>query len=158
MVNVDSLPASLCWQPATGALGYRPPDKLNVVYEGKNYGYPDHFGYPPPWSDSEPPVSYFPMSAVATGVTCYEGDAFPESYDGDLFVTLWGSLVIPEKTGHKLVRIELEEIDGHVVGTVHNFADLWRPIDVLVYTDGSLLVLDYEALSLYRISYEGEDN
>lgn len=142
--------------PTTGALVYRPPDELNLVLEGKNYGYPDFFGYPPPWSDSEPPVSYFPMSAVATGVTCYEADAFPSAYQGNLFVTLWGSLVIPEKTGHKLVRIELEEIDGHTVGTVHNFANLWRPIDVLVYTDGSLLVLDFEALRLYRISYVGE--
>lgn len=142
--------------PTPGQLGYRPPDELNLVIPGRNYGYPDFFGYPPPWSDSEPPVSIFPMSAVATGVTCYEAEAFPEMYRGNLFVTLWGSLVIPEKTGHKLVRVQLEENDGHTVGTVHNFANLWRPIDVLVYTDGSLLVLDNEALRLFRISYVGD--
>ncbi len=132
---------------------YRPPDELNLIQKGKNYGYPNFFGYPAPWSDTEPPVSIFPMSATATGITCYEGEMFPEEYRGNLFVTQWGSMVIPEQTGHKLVRIELQQKGDYLTGTVHDFADLWRPLDVVVYTDGSLLVLDFDSAKLYRIKY-----
>ena len=137
--------------PSTDRLVYRPPDELNLVDRGKNYGYPKFFGHAPSWSNTISPVSLFSMSAVATGVTCYEGEMFPEEYRNNLFVTLWGSMVIPEQTGHKLVRVE---IDNRNVGTVSNFADFWRPIDVITYTDGSLLVLDFDAAKLYRISYE----
>ena len=141
----------------TGKLVYNPPDELNQVYEGRNYGYPEFFGYPAPWSDSEPPVSFFPKSAVATGITCYEAKSFPTMYQGNLFVNLWGSIMTRKINGHKLVRIELTETDGFVTGNVHNFANLWRPIDVLVYLDGSLLVLDSEALRIFRIRYVGDD-
>ena len=142
----------------TGKLVYSPPDELNQVYEGRNYGYPDFFGYPAPWSDSEPPVSFFPKSSVATGVTCYEAESFPGMYRGNLFVTLWGSIMTRKINGHKLVRVELTETDGFVTGNVHNFANLWRPIDVLVDVDGSLLVLDSEALRIFRIRYVGDEN
>lgn len=141
----------------TGKLVYSPPDELNQIYEGRNYGYPEFFGYPAPWSDSEPPVAFFPKSSVATGITCYEAESFPKIYQGNLFVTLWGSITTRKIYGHKLVRIELTETDSFVTGNVHNFANLWRPIDVLVDVDGSLLVLDSEALRIFRIRYVGDD-
>ena len=134
-------------------LVYRPPDELNLVQKGKDYGYPEFFGHSPPWTETESPIAIFPMSAAVTGVACYDGESFPKEYKGNLFVTQWGSMVIPEETGHKLVRVELEKKGDYILGTVHDFADLWRPIDVIVYTDGSLLVLDLEAFKMYRISY-----
>ena len=133
---------------------YRPPDELNLIQKGKNYGYPDYFGYPAPWSDTESPIAIFPMSATATGIACYEGEMFPEEYKGNLFVTQWGSMVIPEQTGHKLVRIELQRNGDYTTGIVHDFANFWRPLDVIVYTDGSLLVLDFDSEELYRIKYK----
>lgn len=140
---------------------FRPPDEVNMIEEGKHYGYPDFFGYSPLWAeDSVSPIVLLPFSAAATGIACYDytgqPNSFPEEYDQNLFVTLYGSLVIPEQTGKKLVRIQLDTINGQVVGSMTDFfaADM-RPIDVIQYEDGSLLILVWDFGQVYQIVYEG---
>jgi hypothetical protein len=135
-------------------LAFRPPDELNNVEEGKDYGYPDEFGYPPPESDSEPPVAVLPYGGGAAGVVCYDGELFPAEYRNDVFVAQWGSfLELPDgETGRRVLRVELQEGD-RMTGTVSQFLRVeGRPIDLLVDVDGSLLVLDYETGQILDVS------
>ncbi|MAG35256.1 MAG: hypothetical protein CL878_03265 [Dehalococcoidia bacterium] len=136
---------------------YRPADEVNLVQAGADYGYPDFYGYPPPWSQSEAPVALLPLSSAATGITCHSGASFPPTYRHNLFVTLWGSLAIPEETGKKVVRVTLEEQAGQTVGKVSDFlTELDHPIDVVEDTDGSLLILDHGRGLIYQVSYAAE--
>ncbi len=135
---------------------FRPPDEVNLVLEGRNYGYPDFFGYAPYWAGVEWPIALLPVSGAATGIICYSGDGFPATFQGSLFVTLWGTLTLDVETGRRLMNIELEDIDGRVSGVLSEFATGFEhPIDVIQDSDGSLLVLDYGLGQLSRISYVG---
>ncbi len=139
-------------------LRFVPPDELNLIVEGKNYGYPDDFGFPPPWSDTESPIALMEIAGVPTGIVCYEGaeseNAFPTQYQQNLFVSLAGGSN-PE-TGHKIVRVELTHQGEQTIGLVSDFVTgLGRPVDILQYRDGSLLVLDYDLGQIYQITYTG---
>ncbi len=139
-------------------LGY-PPDEINKLLEGRNYGYPEIFGNPPPWSDTIAPVALLPERAGSAGLVCYEHDAFPDDYSGDLFVALFGTLTgnigDEYEGGRRIVRVDLQDIDGYTVGKVSTFASgFGHPVDVAVDIDGSLLTIDWEVGQLFKISYE----
>lgn len=139
-------------------LRFLPPDELNLVKEGKNYGYPTDFGYPPPWSDTVAPIALMETSGVPAGIACYEAGgaagSFPAEYEQNLFVVLAGGGI--PTTGHKIVRVQIVEENGQTRGLVSDFAiGLGRPVDILEYTDGSLLVLDYDLGQIYQILFSG---
>jgi len=139
-------------------LRFVPPDELNLIEEGKNYGYPDDFGFPPPWSDTESPIALMEIAGVPTGILCYESagaeNPFPSQYQHNLFVGLAGGS--NPATGHKIVRVEITHQGEQTIGVVSDFiTGLGRPVDILQYSDGSLLVLDYDLGQIYQISYTG---
>ncbi len=139
-------------------LRYIPPDELNLVELGMNYGYPVDFGFPPPWSDTEPPIALMETAGVPTGILCYEprntdGD-FPAEYHENLFVGLAGGS--NPLSGHKIVRVQIETRDGRTIGIVSDFLTmLGRPVDLIQYIDGSILILDYSLGQIYQIVYTG---
>jgi hypothetical protein len=58
-------------------LRFIPPDELNLVEERLKYGYPDFFGFPPPWSDTVAPIALMETAGVPAGIICYENGNFP---------------------------------------------------------------------------------
>jgi glucose/arabinose dehydrogenase len=133
-----------------------PPDEINRIAFGMDYGYPDTFGYPAPYDDSEPPTALLPQRAGSAGLTCYDGTMFPSEYSGDLFVALFGTRAGGDgyEGGRKVVRVELDTINGFSRGRVSTFATgFGHPVDADVYIDGSLLIVDYEVGQIFRISY-----
>jgi hypothetical protein len=135
-----------------------PPDELNFVEPGKNYGYPVDFGYPAPFADSVAPMALMETAGVPTGLICYEPrdgkSDFPAEYHQDLFVALAGGS--NPATGHKIVRIQIEQQNGRTVGIVSDFLiGLGRPVDLIEYLDGSLLILDYDLGQIYQVVYAG---
>lgn len=86
--------------------------------------------------------------------------AFPEEYVGEGFAVLHGSWNRTLRTGHKIVRLPMEngvptgEYIDFMVGFIAEDGNPWgRPVAITVAKDGSLLVSDDGANIVYRISY-----
>ncbi len=133
--------------------GPRGGDELNILKAGTNYGWPaisygvDYNGaYVTPYTELPglaQPIHYWVPSIAPSGMTVYEGSAFPDWY-GDLFV---GALVNKD-----IRRIEIRP-DGSAVEH-RMFGEIDERIrDIRSGPDGFLYVLtDGEPGKLIRIS------
>ncbi|MBD3312930.1 sorbosone dehydrogenase family protein [Candidatus Woesearchaeota archaeon] len=168
------------WHPETGELWFTdngrdwlgdnlPPDELNHAPEqGMNFGYPYCHGndIQDPEFDSRqcsefqgPEIELGPHVA-ALGMMFYTGSMFPEEYSGDIFIAEHGSWNREVPIGYRVMHVSIE--DGEAVSK-EVFAQGWlqgeetmgRPVDVLQMPDGSMLVSDDHAGSIYRITYKG---
>lgn len=134
--------------PQTGRLwtvehGARGGDELNRPEAGKNYGWPvisygrEYSGLPigegTEKEGMEQPVKYWEPSISPSGLAFYEGDLIG-AWKGDVFT---GGL-----SGMNLVRLELDEARGKVVGEEVLLEDLGARIrDVRQGPDGALWLL-----------------
>jgi glucose/arabinose dehydrogenase len=150
-----------------------PPEEIvNVVVQGGDYGWPycygDRVSNPEPeYNDPERCVDTISPAITDTahsaplGCAFYTGDQFPEEYRGDFFVAYHGSWNRSDPTGYKVVRVEVEKgkpvgITAFVTGFLPPEGKaLGRPVDILVDTDGSLLVSDDSGGRVFRIRYVG---
>ncbi|HEY0969843.1 MAG TPA: PQQ-dependent sugar dehydrogenase [Gemmatimonadales bacterium] len=134
--------------------GTRGGDEVNLVEEGKNYGWPEvaygieYSGDPIPdavtaRAGTEQPVYYWDPVIAPSGMQFYSGDAFP-AWRGSLFV---GGLA-----GKRLVRLVLD--GNRVTGEEHLLADRGQRVrDVRQGPDGALyLVTDEENGELWRVA------
>lgn len=132
-----------------------PPDEINLIEEGKHYGYPDYFGEVLAESGTESPVVQFPASSAPTGMLIYDGNNFPAEYDGAIFAALWGNAAINHPTGHRIAVITSSD-DGYAQGSLADFArGLRRPIEVIQSPAGTLLIADFETGRIFEITYTG---
>ncbi len=149
-----------------------PPDEINLIEEGKNYGWPICYGKNVHDTDFDkniyirnpcmepfetPSRVDLQAHSAPLGLVFYNGTAFPSSYAGKLFVAFHGSWNRVVPTGYKVVTVDAD------TGAVTDFATGWlngssvsgRPVDVAVAPDGSLFVSDDAAGKIYRIYYKG---
>lgn len=177
------------WHPATGALwgwdhgsDYRgddlPPEELNHIREGSDYGWPfcygarvvDRYSHYDPMgmsvteycAKSEPPVLTYLSHAAPIGMAFYTGTQFPADYRNDAFVAMHGSWNREPARAPVVLRVRFR--DGVAVG-LEDFltgflgdngrAYLGRPAGVLVAADGSLLISDDGNGTIYRVTYSG---
>ena len=172
----------LAFHPKTGELWFTdngrdmlgddlPADELNhAPRAGMDFGYPwchqgdsldPEFGKGKSCTDYTPPALKLDPHVAALGLTFYTGKMFPSSYHNQLFIAQHGSWNRSEKVGCNIVLVRFDE-EGNALGQ-EPFATGWlqgddcwgRPNDVLQMPDGSLLVSDDKAGSIYRISYKG---
>ena len=174
------------WNPANGELWFTdnqvdgmgddtPPGELNrVTIKGQNFGFPWYGGgdiRTDMYMDEEPPAdAIFPevsMDAHAAdlGMMFYTGKMFPKKYQGGIFSAQHGSWNRTTPIGARVMFTSLNE-EGGAAETVP-FAEGWlvdetgeylgRPVDVVQYIDGSILVSDDLAGAIYRISYQGAE-
>jgi glucose/arabinose dehydrogenase len=149
------------------------PDYATEVKAGAFYGWP--FAYigkhPEPRHDGKHPElvakTIVPSLLIQShsapiNMAFYEGNMFPASYRGGLFVALHGSWNRSERTGYKVIFIPFRNgkpaggYDDFVVGWMGDpsGATVWgRPAGVLVLRDGSLLVSDDGAGVIWRVTY-----
>lgn len=168
------------WHPGTGQLWATdngpeflgddwPPDELNLVREGRDYGWPrchgdreldPEFGDASACAASEPPAFALQAHSAPLGLAFYTGDQFPAEYRGDLLVAFHGSWARRVPTGYKLVRIRMDNgapvaIEDFLTG-FHDGGSAWgRPVQPIVAPDGSLYVSDDHAGAIYRVTYGG---
>jgi len=131
-----------------------PPDEINLVQEGKHYGFPDYFGAPPPDTGTETPMILVPASSAVTGMIVYDGENFPDEYDQAIFVSLWGNATINHPTGHRVsVATRAEDGTYHQEDFVDFVWGMKRPIEVIQTIDDTLMVADFEAGRIFEIEY-----
>ncbi len=144
--------------PATGQIytseigddpvdGAPPPEEINAVVAGGDYGWPRCYGDRIPvaargataasCAETKPPLVTFAPHATPTGLEFYAGDDFPPAYRG-LYVALWQGASVQRVT-----------IGGEATPFV---SGLKQPIDVLRDPQGGLLVLDFASGAIYRIT------
>ena len=145
-----------------------PPDLVTIVGQGQNFGWPGC--QPPDAMPQEPgrdcsgitwPTVGLQAHGAPLGLTFYTGQQFPAEYANDLFVVQHGSWNREPPAEPKLVRLHF---DGALPTSAMDFATGWqaadatrwgRPAGIVVAPDGSLIVSDDQAGTLYRIAYSG---
>jgi glucose/arabinose dehydrogenase len=147
-----------------------PPEELNLIEEGKFYGWPyvNGFGvldpdFGPGHEDkletSTDPAHGFRPHNAPLGMAFVGGKGIPEDYQGTALVALHGSWNRSEKDGYKVVSLHFEEgeitekdfMTGFLVGgTV-----IGRPVDVEQDEDGALYVSDDFTGTVYKLVHGG---
>lgn len=144
------------------------PAELNLVEQGKHYGFPYRFGRDetPDYPDALPlPQGLAPVSPLANlgpdgrlgdhvtyslaphsapgGMTFYRAGLLPKRYDNSFFLTRFGNLMGKNRIGFDVLRIRLEEEKGTMVARTELFlGPLARPIDICTH-QGKLYILEY---------------
>lgn len=168
------------WHPETKELWFTdtgndwlgdntPPDELNhAPRKGLHFGFPycyggdvldPKFGAKRDCSKLTAPATKMDAHVVPLGMRFYTGKTFPVEYHNQILVAENGSWNRREKVGYRLKLIQLK---NNKVVKQQVFAEGWlqeekawgKPADMLVMTDGALLVSDDHAGAIYRISYK----
>lgn len=148
------------------------PDYITGVREGAFYGWPySYFGqHEDPRLKGQRPdlvkkaiVPDFPLGAhtASLGLAFYDGGKFPSKYRNGAFIGQHGSWNRSQLAGYKVAFVPFK--NGKPSGPIEDFltgfiADreksevYGRPVDVAVLKDGSLLVADDAANTLWRVS------
>ena len=158
-------PYDLAFHPADGSLwatdngrddlGAEVPDELDLVQQGKHYGYPDCYGKGrgSNCDGTVAPVVELEANSSSDGLAFYAGTTFPAEYRNNAFVAQWGSF--RRTRGRKVVRIVLVKREGRYAGRAVDFATGFdAPLDVVVGPrDGALYVADHGRGTVYRIRW-----
>ncbi|PIR83873.1 oxidoreductase [Candidatus Kaiserbacteria bacterium CG10_big_fil_rev_8_21_14_0_10_51_14] len=157
-----------------------PPDEVNIIEEGKNYGWPICYGgnihdtqFNPDGNATRsngagkntPCASFqashidIPAHAAPLGLVFIPEEGWPEDYWHDLLVAYHGSWNRSVPTGYKIVRIELDtrgnptgEVEDFMTGFTRDGEVIGRPVGLLVQPGGTLYVSDDRASVIYKIT------
>jgi glucose/arabinose dehydrogenase len=153
----------------------QPPEELNRLVDGGDYGWPLCFGdrQPDPLFDSQkvtdkaahcretvPATLRYQAHSAPIAMVFYTGTQFPAEYRHDAFVAMRGSWNREPPTGYKVVRIHFK--DGHPTG-FEDFLGTFlieggavhfgRVAGLTVAKDGALFVSDDTNGVIYRVAY-----
>ena len=162
----------LAISPATGALWATvnerdniepnhenlPPDRLDIVTDSGDYGWPYCYGNHVPNPEYHDPVRCQRETPPVLGFQAHSAPLGLTFYRGDILVAFHGSWNRRIPTGAKVVRVRLDGgkpvgYDDFITGWQRNNGSRWgRPVDVIVARDGSVLVSDDAAGAIYRVT------
>lgn len=143
-----------------------PPDEVNIVHEGGDYGWP--YCYGAQITDPAHPQKNCAITVASThdlqahsaplGLTFITGSQFPSDWKGDLLVARHGSWNRSQPIGYDVVRLHVQ--GNTIIGEIpfisgwldSRNAMLGRPVDVIFGPDGALYLSDDKANVIYRIT------
>ena len=158
-----------------------PPDEINIVEAGKNYGWPICYGKNihddnfdkntyirnPCMAPFETP-SHVDIQAhsAALGLAFIPEEGWPDGYGNDLLVAYHGSWNRSTPTGYKVVRMKLDNngnhqstedfITGWLTGANSAASALGRPVDIMAVPGGTAYISDDKAGVIYRVFLKQE--
>ncbi|MCY4001692.1 MAG: sorbosone dehydrogenase family protein [Bacteroidetes bacterium] len=149
-----------------------PSCELNHAPEpGMHFGYPYYhqgdtpdpeFGEGRTADEFTPPVLLLGPHVAPLGIDFYTGSMFPDQYVNHAFIAEHGSWNRREKIGYRVKLVHFDDAGMAVDQEV--FAEGWlqgqdhwgRPVDIETLPDGSILVSDDYANTIYRITYSSD--
>lgn len=168
------------WHPMTKELWFTdngrdmlgddvPPDELNhAPRPGMHFGFPYchgdildvEFGKKKRCSDYVAPKKELGPHVAALGMKFYNGKMFPVEYKNQIFIAEHGSWNRKDPIGYRIMLVRLNEKDEAI--SYETFAEGWlqgrepwgRPSDIIITSDGALLVSDDLAGAIYKIQYK----
>lgn len=153
-----------------------PPDEVNIIREGQNYGWPICYGnnihdthfdknvyIQDPCRDKTPSHIDLQAHSAPLGLAFIPEEGWPEDFKNDLLVAFHGSWNRSTPTGYKIVRIKLDGngnpqgqedfISGWLASGAKGGGALGRPVDILVQPGGYAYISDDKAGVIYRLTY-----
>jgi glucose/arabinose dehydrogenase len=148
-----------------------PPDEINLILEGRDYGWPYCYGkrvhdnqFDPTGAHREfcgetiPSFIDIPAHSAPLGLAFFPG-AWPREFRYNLLVAYHGSWNRTVPTGYKVVRYKLDgagnplDAEDFITGWLTPAGALGRPVDILITDDGVIFISDDKAGVVYRVVY-----
>jgi len=145
--------------------GELPEEELNVIEEGRHYGWPFCYGNnvsSPEYrswdcSGYKTPALLLPGHSAPLGARYYTGNMFPAAYKNNILVTLHGY----RENGHRLVLVPADA-RGVPAGAPLDIIRGWEktatnplgaPVDVMVAQDGSIWLTEDKNGTVLRVFF-----
>jgi hypothetical protein len=149
-----------------------PPDEINIIGEGRDYGWPICYGKNihdaefdkkvyarDPCADKTPSFIDIPAHSAPLGLAFFPEEGWPEEYWHDLLVAYHGSWNRSVPTGYKIVRYHLDSRGNYlgeedfITGWLTPAGAVGRPVDILIQPGGKLYISDDRAGLIYKVAY-----
>jgi glucose/arabinose dehydrogenase len=146
-----------------------PPDEINVIVEGGNYGWPWCYGkrvhddkFDPKGTHQEfckdtlPSFIDIPAHSAPLGLAFFP-EEWPWEYRFHLLAAYHGSWNRTIPTGYKVVRFKLDNqgnylgVEDFITGWLTPEGALGRPVDILIKDNGEIFISDDKAGVVYRV-------
>ncbi|OGM11401.1 hypothetical protein A2Z22_01295 [Candidatus Woesebacteria bacterium RBG_16_34_12] len=147
-----------------------PPDELNVIEEGRNYGWPYCYGKSirdlkfrelealERCRDITQPSTFdYPAHVAPLGITFINSDFLGKDNQGDLLIAFHGSWNSSLPVGYKIVKLNLSDdkvvgMEDFITGWYENGKLLGRPVDLLFKDNQTLFISDDKAGVVYILT------
>jgi glucose/arabinose dehydrogenase len=150
-----------------------PPDEINIIREGKNYGWPICYGKNIHDSDFDKNIyirnpcmepleteSYIdiPAHSAPLGLAFFQEEGWPEEYWYNLLVAYHGSWNRSVPTGYKIVRYKLDSqgkflgVEDFITGWLGDNSAWGRPVDIIIQPR-VIYISDDKAGVIYKLIY-----
>lgn len=150
-----------------------PPDEINILAEGQDYGWPICYGQnihdndfdknqyiQDPCAGKIPAHIDIPAHSAPLGLAFIPEEGWPEDMWYDLLVAYHGSWNRSTPTGYKIVRYRLDAQGNYqseedfISGWLNDGSLLGRPVDILIQPGGVMYITDDKAGVVYRVTYQ----
>lgn len=150
-----------------------PPDEINIIRNGKDYGWPYCYGNQVHDNNFDPaqshscsntlsPVFQIPAHSAPLGLAFIHSSQFPTDEQNDLLVAYHGSWNRSSPIGYKVVHLKVngnsitnseDFLTGFLPSTATNGPDgsLGRPVDMTFDSEGNLYISDDKAGNVYIV-------
>ena len=139
-----------------------PPDEVNIIKEGGDYGWPNCFGdrvldkkFNPSGDckGTQEPTFKVAAHSAPLGLSFINSVQFPKDWQNDLLVAYHGSWNRSTPSGYKVVRLQ---VSGDKIVNEEDFitgfsSTTIRPVDILFDQKGSLFISDDKGGKIYKV-------